>query len=285
MTVTSPKPFVFVLMPFDSSFDDIYQLGIKPACVEAGAYGERVDEQIFDETILQRIINQIAKADIIVSDMTGKNPNVFYETGYAHALEKRVILLTQRTEDIPFDLKHHPHIVYNGRITDLKPELIRRITFALSHPSTSSGQYLPPLQMFLRNIPLVGNPVIVEEWLKGNYLYLVFNAKNEIINEIRNIEFQIAVITPGPGFSVQIEPRRGYNEGIEQPDGTVLHIYDEMYGILPGGWKTDIRVQLAPREGIEYDKEYQMVIRVFSEAAPIDFPFRLFLKRKEKGAR
>lgn len=80
---TTPKPFIFVLMPFDSTFDDIYALGIRPACEAAGAYCERVDEQIFHESILQRIYNQIAKADVIVADLTARNPNVFYETGYA----------------------------------------------------------------------------------------------------------------------------------------------------------------------------------------------------------
>ena len=86
MNTTAPKPFVFVLMPFDDEFRDIYEVGIKPACEKAGAYAERVDEQIFTESILDRIYNQISKADLIISDMTGRNPNVFYETGYAHAL-------------------------------------------------------------------------------------------------------------------------------------------------------------------------------------------------------
>jgi hypothetical protein len=110
MTDTTPKSFIFVLMPFVKTFDDLYGLGIKPACEKAGAYAKRVDDRIFQESILQRIYNQIAKADIIIADMTGRNPNVFYETGYAHALGKRVILLTQKTEDLPFDLKHYPHI-------------------------------------------------------------------------------------------------------------------------------------------------------------------------------
>jgi nucleoside 2-deoxyribosyltransferase len=105
MSGRSPKPFVFVLMPFKNEFDDIYQLGIVAACKEAGAYCERVDEQIYHGSILERIYVQIAKADIIIADMTGQNPTVFYETGYAHALGKPYILLTQRAEDIPFDLK------------------------------------------------------------------------------------------------------------------------------------------------------------------------------------
>ena len=39
---------------------------------------------------MDRVCNQIAKADLIVADLTGRNPNVFYETGYAHALTTRV---------------------------------------------------------------------------------------------------------------------------------------------------------------------------------------------------
>src|SRR5215471_9073888 len=111
-TSTMPKPFVFVLMPFDEKFDDIYRFGIKGGAEDAGAYAERVDEQIFVEGMLDRIFNQINKADVIVADMTGKNPNVFYEVGYAHALNKVVLLITQSAEDIPFDLKHRQHIVY-----------------------------------------------------------------------------------------------------------------------------------------------------------------------------
>ncbi|MCH7994731.1 MAG: hypothetical protein IIB57_09840, partial [Planctomycetes bacterium] len=95
---TAPKAFCFVLMPFEDSFGDVYELGIREACTQAGAYCERVDEQIFHESILDRIYNQIAKADIVIADMTGRNANVFYEVGYAHALGKRTILLTRKAE-------------------------------------------------------------------------------------------------------------------------------------------------------------------------------------------
>ena len=45
MPATSPKPFVFILMPFEAAFDDAYQLGIRAACKEAGAYCERVESK------------------------------------------------------------------------------------------------------------------------------------------------------------------------------------------------------------------------------------------------
>src|ERR1700733_6908921 len=115
-----PKQFAFVLMPFDSSFDDAYQLGIKDAVSEFDdMLAERVDEQIYREGILERIYRQIELADIIVADMSGQNPNVFYEVGYAHAKGKLCILLTSNADDIPFDLKHQRHIVYDNSIVSL----------------------------------------------------------------------------------------------------------------------------------------------------------------------
>lgn len=129
---TSPKPFIFVLMPFAPNFDDLYKFGIKGAAQDIGAYAERVDEQLFTEGILDRIFNQIDKADVIVADMTGRSANVFYEVGYAHALNKIVILLTQDADDIPFDLKHRQHIIYSGSIDILRRELAERLKWAIS---------------------------------------------------------------------------------------------------------------------------------------------------------
>ncbi|HSS49522.1 MAG TPA: FCD domain-containing protein [Thermoanaerobaculia bacterium] len=122
-----PKPFVFVLMPFDASLKNIYEKGIKSACENAGAHCARVDEQDFVETISKQVFNQIAKADVVVADTTGRNVNVLYEVGYAHALDKAVIFLTQTRAEIPFYLRLHPYIVYGGNATKLKRELERKV--------------------------------------------------------------------------------------------------------------------------------------------------------------
>lgn len=126
----SATPFVFVLMPFNDAFTDIYKLGIKKTAEEAGLRAERVDEQLYSESMLERIYRQIDAADIIVADMTGQNPNVFYEVGYAHAKGKLCILLTQNASDIPFDLKQHRHIVYGGQILKLQSELTTNLQWA-----------------------------------------------------------------------------------------------------------------------------------------------------------
>ena len=60
--------------------------------------------------------------------MTDDNPNVFYEIGYAHGLEKECLLITQTlSEDAPFDLRHLEHIKYS---TD--PQGLTRLTLALT---------------------------------------------------------------------------------------------------------------------------------------------------------
>ncbi|WP_441255914.1 hypothetical protein [Tardiphaga sp. 285_C5_N1_2] len=116
--------FAFVLMPFDSAFDGIYKLGIKETAEKLGIRAERVDEQIFHkENILERIYGQIDAADLIIADLTGRNPNVFYETGYAHAKGKVCLLLTSKADDIPFDLKHHRHLIYGDSIQNLRQAL------------------------------------------------------------------------------------------------------------------------------------------------------------------
>ena len=58
----------------------------------------------------------INEANIVIADITNRNPNVFYELGIAHTLGKKVILLTQHIEDIPFDLKRYRIIEYEDNI-------------------------------------------------------------------------------------------------------------------------------------------------------------------------
>ena len=124
------KLFAFVLMPFDSTFDDLYKFGIKEPAAELGIIAERVDEQLFSEGILERIYRQIELADIVVAEMTGMNPNVFYEAGYAHGRGKLCILSTASADDIPFDLKHRRHIVHHNSIQTLKERLVDELLWA-----------------------------------------------------------------------------------------------------------------------------------------------------------
>ncbi|SUB63550.1 Uncharacterised protein [Plesiomonas shigelloides] len=139
MNCTKHQHFAFVIMPFSPEFNDIYKLGIKEAAKECGVLAERLDEQMFSEGMLERIYRQIDTADFIIADLSTRNANVFYELGYAHAKGKTCILLTKDVDDIPFDLKHKRHIVYNGSISLLKDELIKNIEWAKYHKEANQN--------------------------------------------------------------------------------------------------------------------------------------------------
>lgn len=157
---TSPKLYCFCVMPFDSSFDDIYELGIKEACEQAGAYCERVDEQIHHDSVVQRIYNQIAKADVVIADLSGQSANVFYETGYAHALDKPTILITSNEDEIPYNLKHYPHIIYGSSISKLRESLRARVRHYVENPQSSWQKSEINVDLFIEGRSLTREEVV-----------------------------------------------------------------------------------------------------------------------------
>jgi len=268
-----PKPFVFVLMPFDVRFKEIYELGIKQACKDAGAYCERVDEQIYEESILERIYNQISKADIVISDMTNRNPNVFYETGYAHALGKRVILLTQNAEDIPFDLKHYPHIIYENDKLKLKSELGKRIAWYINNPQKQLLQIENNLSFYINLEPLKDNTKIKINAIHEKSQYVIVlkmsiqNSGNKLIKD----DINISLITPG-------EFNRS-KEIIELPDGKCLHHLVKIDKIYPQQWFNE-KIVLPEIKSINYhvaNKKVSMILRIFTEIGVADYPFSVII--------
>jgi hypothetical protein len=107
------KPLAFVIMPFDSEFGEVHRDFLLPTLEEAGFEVRRADDLFDQRNILRDIVESISGSDLIVADLTGLNPNVFYELGIAHATRRPVILLTQAVEELPFDLRSYRVIEYS----------------------------------------------------------------------------------------------------------------------------------------------------------------------------
>ena len=74
---------------------------------------QRGDSKVLTIPILDKIVQEIQAADIIIADCSGRNPNVFYELGMAHVLEKPVILITRDPiNETPTDIKSFEFIRY-----------------------------------------------------------------------------------------------------------------------------------------------------------------------------
>jgi hypothetical protein len=125
---------VSVMMPFDAIFDGVFAT-IKSVCEASNLRCDRADNVWEESEVIQDVFSLIYRSRIVVCDFSGRNPNVFYETGIAHALDKLVIPLVQENGDVPFDLRHHRFIKYlnnqEGRV-DLAKKLARRLATLLA---------------------------------------------------------------------------------------------------------------------------------------------------------
>jgi len=116
---------VSLMMPFSREFAPVHE-AINRLVVSQGKRCQRVDEVWNHDAIYQDIVDLIDRSSVVVCDCSGRNPNVFYEMGIAHTLGKRVILITQNNNDVPFDVRHLRYIAYlnNGEgLRDLTDQL------------------------------------------------------------------------------------------------------------------------------------------------------------------
>jgi len=107
-----------VIMPFGGWLDDYYQDIYRPAIDAAGLEPHRADDLFRPSTIVNDIWAYTKRARLVLADLSGKNPNVFYELGLAHALAKPAILVAESMEDVPFDLRALRVLVYEKNAPD-----------------------------------------------------------------------------------------------------------------------------------------------------------------------
>lgn len=263
--MTTPKFFCFTLMPFAEQFDDLYQFGVKQACEEANAYCERVDEQIFHERILDRIYNQIHKADLVIADMSDRNPNVFYEVGYAHALGKPTVLLTRDADDIPFDLKHFPHIVHAGKIAELKERLKERVAWFMAHAGEAT-RWEFPIELYLDEVSLASGNVIYTynaDYFPEPVLTVVNTGPKTLAAE----DFKIGIVCGPEFYACHVDGATS----TALPSGQILHILPAMGRLFP----QEATTRWFRLGGDETPPKVTVSVRVFTDAGYRDFPMIL----------
>jgi len=103
----------FVVMPFSPVYQSEYDSIIKPALTELNIKCIRGDEIYSKQRIMDDIWASIRSCRFVLAELTGRNPNVLYEIGLAHAIGKPVIIITRNGEDVPFDLKDLRYLFYD----------------------------------------------------------------------------------------------------------------------------------------------------------------------------
>lgn len=78
---------------------------------------QRTDNYVEKEDIMMNIVSLIVQSEIVIVNINGRNPNVYYELGIAHAIGKPTILLSEtkfESDDIAFDLRQKRIIMYSS---------------------------------------------------------------------------------------------------------------------------------------------------------------------------
>ena len=131
----------FVIMPFDRSFDAVYQAvthAVKDAVAGQAIHCYWLKDVHAAGKITDDILSSLQNATLCIADLTGNNPNVMWETGYAMALGKPTILIGQSVSTLPFDLKIHRVIEYApGELHKLEEKLIKSIRETLERYAVS----------------------------------------------------------------------------------------------------------------------------------------------------
>ena len=106
----------FVIMPFAADFDDVYAViksTVESTAADTRGRCFRLDESRPAGRITARLLTELRSATLCIADLTENKPNVMWELGFAMALEKPTIIITQSVATLPFDIKDMQSIEYN----------------------------------------------------------------------------------------------------------------------------------------------------------------------------
>jgi hypothetical protein len=110
----------FVVMPISDNesypqghFKRVYDFIIKPACLKAGFEPIRADDVKQTNFIVIDILQKIIQSEIVICDLSSKNPNVMYELGIRQAFDLPVLLIKDQKTDRIFDISVLRDVVYD----------------------------------------------------------------------------------------------------------------------------------------------------------------------------
>ncbi len=190
----------FVIMPFgkkkdvdgsEIDFNHVYQNLIKEAVEALGMECERCDEIIDTGSIHSKMFRGIFEADVAVVDITSLNPNVFYELGVRHALNKHVTLVIRRNvpQPPPFNINGLNVVSYEID-TEEKLEASRKVIREYVQTAMGKLSVDSLVHQALDNLKVERKPRPIDK--KEVYLYPLVNAPGKeigiITGDIQNIK-------------------------------------------------------------------------------------------------
>lgn len=117
----------FVAMPFGKEFTPVWR-SIHRAVRRALFEPVRIDKKRFNSSIIDEIVRDIRDAKVVLFVATSMNPNVFYEVGFAHALSKEIVTITDKYSSLPFDVRDLNAIAYGEDLERFEKRLAVKLS-------------------------------------------------------------------------------------------------------------------------------------------------------------
>jgi formylglycine-generating enzyme required for sulfatase activity len=213
---------LFVLMPFCEILKPIYDDHIKPVAKKLGLIVKRGDDFFTTHNIMKDVWNSICGAKVIIADCTYRSPNVFYEIGLAHTVGKPVVLITQDSDAVPFDLRSVRYIQYQ-----YTPPGMRKFERTLRQTIQDSMQNLP-------KVPTIKHGDVLTSKKKHQV-----KEKEMMIDLGGDVTIEMVRIPSGT-FQMGSSDNEQYGNPHESPAHTVTiskYFYIGKYNVTQGQWQ------------------------------------------------
>lgn len=181
----------FIIMPISDQdgydkghFNRVYEHLIKPACIKAGFKPIRADEEVKTNYIVVDIIRKILDSEMVLCDLSAKNPNVLYELGLRQAFNRKVVLIKDKKTNRIFDIQGLRTIDYdeNLRIDEVNKS-IDQMSKTLIETHQSEGEINSLIQLLsLKPAELPTQINLSQE------SSLILDTLNDISNRMRKLE-------------------------------------------------------------------------------------------------
>jgi nucleoside 2-deoxyribosyltransferase len=292
-----PK-FLFVILPFKNTI--VFEKVIKPIAEAADLrlVCKKADDLFTTSTVMQDIANSLRRASLVVADLTGRNPNVFYELGLAHAFRKPVVLLAQSDEDVPADLRAHRYYRYSLESTEEIRHFEETIRSVLNSELESSfvvTEFLDSVEILFAR----GNEILIDSSFlsqdEGSFAIwaLVADVHDQLYPPANHM-YIVAHTTSRDGLQIK-KTIEQTNEPGENPEKREISFYPNVFAIRriikhkpedTGGWafwyngNDNVKQEIAYRE--ELSKGWHLFTVTWSRQA--DF-IKFFIDDRHIGTR
>jgi CheY-like chemotaxis protein len=146
----------FVIMPFsetetctEDEWTEIFKNVIKPAVEKAGFNYRCERSNLPIGSIIEDILDKLNRSDLVIADLTDRNPNVLYELGVRHTIGGPAIMIAHSKADIPFDLLTYSFIIYGWKTQTERDRFKRRIKNVIAYLEENPHKAVSPVRRYL----------------------------------------------------------------------------------------------------------------------------------------